>query len=240
MLNRFVCSSQDPTSEWLPFRDIFLDELLRHEGLGERQCDNLMCEHCGEKPGTLKCPESHCIGSPLLCQTCMVIQHKHLPLHPIQVRLCFESLELVIDTRNYLSTALGSRTSMFSAVLARASWFSCTTWARWRLMSERQASGWIHDGYSRRRTSFCQALILWLSSPRPFASNHSTPSSGLDGSDSGASTNSGNVGVLEAVSYIIPSRQNQRLRLLHVVGNPHGWIRPFLRIGMFIFTYLFE
>lgn len=76
---------QDPTKDWLPYRDICLDEMLRHEGLGERPEDGLCCEDCGTEDDLLRCADSHCVGAPLLCASCMTRQHERLPLHRIQV-----------------------------------------------------------------------------------------------------------------------------------------------------------
>lgn len=81
----YVCY-KDPTKEWLPYRDICLDELLRHEGLGDRSEDEMVCEDCGAEAGSLRCADSHCVGALILCEPCMIRHHARLPLHRIQVR----------------------------------------------------------------------------------------------------------------------------------------------------------
>ncbi|KAI0040342.1 hypothetical protein FA95DRAFT_1502997 [Auriscalpium vulgare] len=71
-------------SDWLPFRDTFLDELIRHDGLLE----NAMLPHCRQcpvdvaEPGQFKC--SDCTGGLFLCAGCIVSAHKTLPLHRVQ------------------------------------------------------------------------------------------------------------------------------------------------------------
>lgn len=84
-----IACKQDSTKEWLPYRDICLDEMLRHEGLGERSQNELSCEECGTEDDLLRCADSHCVGAPFLCASCMVRQHERLPLHRIQVRLSY-------------------------------------------------------------------------------------------------------------------------------------------------------
>lgn len=71
-------------AEWLPYRESFLDEMLRHEGLGD--FDTLPpCIDCGEASASFKCAD--CFGQGLLCQECTVKAHRLLPLHGTKV--CF-------------------------------------------------------------------------------------------------------------------------------------------------------
>ncbi|KAJ6447425.1 hypothetical protein C8R47DRAFT_1181554 [Mycena vitilis] len=78
-------STKDPMSVWRPFKSFFLDEVLRHEGLGD-DLDNPMCAHCRVKfdtalpssPRIFKC--YHC-GQFLQCETCCVAHHQRNPLH---------------------------------------------------------------------------------------------------------------------------------------------------------------
>ncbi|KAI0259635.1 hypothetical protein BC834DRAFT_905195 [Gloeopeniophorella convolvens] len=70
-----------PLDAFIPFRDSYLDEFCRHEGLGEHQ-HIPECRHCKNKPGSLKCTE--CSGLWFLCDDCMVTCHAHNPLHLLQ------------------------------------------------------------------------------------------------------------------------------------------------------------
>ncbi|KAJ7096966.1 hypothetical protein C8R44DRAFT_586248, partial [Mycena epipterygia] len=60
----------------------FLAELLRLEGRGDHW-EYPMCAVCTKLPGDHRCV--HCLdGGQLLCATCMVDAHRHLPFHQIQ------------------------------------------------------------------------------------------------------------------------------------------------------------
>ena len=79
--------SQERIQTWIPFRASFLDEVLRHDGLGD-YTETRACVRCREKgaevSGMYRCTE--CVGGVLLCQRCIVREHSRLPLHRIQVR----------------------------------------------------------------------------------------------------------------------------------------------------------
>ncbi|KAJ6503118.1 hypothetical protein DFH09DRAFT_1252002 [Mycena vulgaris] len=65
-------STTDPMSLFRPMKGFFLDELLRHEGLGDH-LRNPSCAHC-----QIKCYEC---GDYLQCESCCVIHHARMPLH---------------------------------------------------------------------------------------------------------------------------------------------------------------
>ncbi|KAI0054927.1 hypothetical protein BV25DRAFT_1922257 [Artomyces pyxidatus] len=67
--------------EWLPLRDTFMDELLRHEGLG-RHLSIPQCTGCGDAVACVRCED--CFGSPLVCESCICADHAKEPLHRIQ------------------------------------------------------------------------------------------------------------------------------------------------------------
>ena len=69
--------------EWLSIQDATLDEILRHDGLGDffgRQ----NCVSCDREIGRFKCRD--CSGGcRLRCSTCIVKCHQDVPLHRIEV-----------------------------------------------------------------------------------------------------------------------------------------------------------
>jgi hypothetical protein len=70
---------------WLAFyRQTCLDELIRHDGLGNRSEDP-PCEDCGDGLGAYRCLE--CVGRSLMCLDCVVGAHKRTPLHRIEVSI---------------------------------------------------------------------------------------------------------------------------------------------------------
>ncbi|KAF7288924.1 CxC2 domain-containing protein [Mycena indigotica] len=78
-------SSDDPLSVWLPHAPLFLDELIRREGLGDF-IHHPKCAFCPAKYGTpdvrlFKC--KHC-GEYLQCHNCVVTQHMRQPLHVVK------------------------------------------------------------------------------------------------------------------------------------------------------------
>lgn len=77
---------QHRLTEWLSFRETFLEETLRHDGLGAF-LDHATCSKCGDTPGVIKCRD--CMGGAMLqCAVCTVSSHSHLPLHRIEVCPC--------------------------------------------------------------------------------------------------------------------------------------------------------
>lgn len=62
-----------------------LDEILRHDGLGDF-LGYQYCVECEEQDGIFKCRD--CSGGCRLhCQACIVKMHRHAPLHRIEVRV---------------------------------------------------------------------------------------------------------------------------------------------------------
>ncbi|EDR06772.1 uncharacterized protein LACBIDRAFT_299636 [Laccaria bicolor S238N-H82] len=68
--------------EWLSFRDATLDEILRHDGLGDF-LGNQLCMGCNEETGLFKCKDCSS-GCHLRCQACVVKAHSETPLHRIE------------------------------------------------------------------------------------------------------------------------------------------------------------
>jgi hypothetical protein len=72
----FDRSEDPPLLEWAKiYRDVYLDEMIRHEGrAGVEACS----AGCGGE-GLYKCKD--CFGFRLWCRECFVEVHSHLPLH---------------------------------------------------------------------------------------------------------------------------------------------------------------
>jgi len=84
---------QDKLNEWLNFRGIFLEEILRHDGLGDF-IGLTNCTNCGKAPGIYKC--NGCgKGGMLKCAECMVNLHQALPLHRIEVSPTHPSADVI-------------------------------------------------------------------------------------------------------------------------------------------------
>ncbi|KAF8907161.1 hypothetical protein CPB85DRAFT_1223639 [Mucidula mucida] len=70
---------------WRPYRDLYLQELLRLDGCG----DNLeICSRCStddiSNPAIYRCCENECHAAGLVCSDCCVSLHAMLPLHWIE------------------------------------------------------------------------------------------------------------------------------------------------------------
>ncbi|KAG6846689.1 hypothetical protein H0H93_012418 [Arthromyces matolae] len=74
-------ASDDPMFEWLKHdREVFLDELLRCDGRGSEPMINCGCT--GTFPAEFRCID--CLHCEMKCRSCIVDNHKTLPLHRIQ------------------------------------------------------------------------------------------------------------------------------------------------------------
>ena len=74
---------QHRLTEWIQFRSAFLDEALRHDGLGDF-LGQTKCSNCENAAGTIKCRD--CTNGGLLkCHECIVALHRTLPLHRVEV-----------------------------------------------------------------------------------------------------------------------------------------------------------
>ena len=71
--------------EWMPYRDKFLDELVRHDGWGDYlECDKF--PQCSSmEPPIAKCTE--CFGGHIVCVACALCDHAAHPLHRLHVRV---------------------------------------------------------------------------------------------------------------------------------------------------------
>jgi hypothetical protein len=77
---------QTRMADWLKYRSIMLDELLRMDGLGDSAALG-NCVSCGNVVGRYRCID--CLGGDMCCAECIVLLHRHLPLHRLQVRSQF-------------------------------------------------------------------------------------------------------------------------------------------------------
>jgi hypothetical protein len=81
---RWQSQIRNLVSQWLPYRQSYLDELICLEGTGGRSTDCIKCS----SSGGYKCQD--CCYAQHYCQTCIVQRHTCLPLHRILVsRLWF-------------------------------------------------------------------------------------------------------------------------------------------------------
>lgn len=71
--------------EWIPQRDFFLAEMLRHESCGDFR--DPVCYRCNLRVAEHRCLD--CYGDQLLCGECTRASHKFNPLHRIQVCLLY-------------------------------------------------------------------------------------------------------------------------------------------------------
>lgn len=68
-------------------RQSYLDELVRHDGLGDAD-ECVVCPTCKVGLGTVKCMD--CSSSAMACTVCIVKLHQRNPLHRVEVcRVCF-------------------------------------------------------------------------------------------------------------------------------------------------------
>lgn len=67
--------------EWLGYRDIYLQEMLRHDGREGQQLT--LCADCGSSSGDFSCYDcSYCAS---YCEICLINRHRLMPLHRIKV-----------------------------------------------------------------------------------------------------------------------------------------------------------
>ena len=100
VLSLFLKEFEDYINDWIPHRDKYLDELIRVDGLGAGAgTAAISCSGCKlagvDWKGMLRCLD--CDRTRLLCEACVIKEHKHHYLHTIQVckRLFFR---IVADT----------------------------------------------------------------------------------------------------------------------------------------------
>ncbi|KAF8999723.1 hypothetical protein BDZ89DRAFT_969307, partial [Hymenopellis radicata] len=86
----------NPMRTWFNFREEFLDEVLRLDGLGD---DQLECRHCPDgvrHPASYRCCMEECTSVGLTCKDCCLRFHLTQPLHFIEKwdGTRFETIEL--------------------------------------------------------------------------------------------------------------------------------------------------
>lgn len=69
----------------MPYRDHYLDALLRHEGRGRYVKQG--CSSCRNVTANYRCQDCH--GGRLWCQACIIWEHRDEPLHKLEVCRCF-------------------------------------------------------------------------------------------------------------------------------------------------------
>ncbi|KAI0062049.1 hypothetical protein BV25DRAFT_1870510 [Artomyces pyxidatus] len=70
----------DLLREWMGIRDVFLDEIIRLEGLRAHSTPPL-CAGCGNALGLVRCED--CVEQQLMCDECVCKEHPHEPLHRV-------------------------------------------------------------------------------------------------------------------------------------------------------------
>ncbi|KAI0795165.1 hypothetical protein BC629DRAFT_1581798 [Irpex lacteus] len=80
---------KDNMKDWVPFRKWYLDELIRHDGLGHAPSTELICTKCGkpDSRGKFRCKD--CDGNRIVCKSCILEDHQSRSLHIIEVDIIF-------------------------------------------------------------------------------------------------------------------------------------------------------
>ncbi|KAI0047219.1 hypothetical protein FA95DRAFT_1465725, partial [Auriscalpium vulgare] len=76
---------QSKLLDWIPFRDHYLDELIRQDGYCPLPAHQGRCASCwktAEAKGEYRCTD--CTSDRLLCGQCIVAEHQQLPLHRLE------------------------------------------------------------------------------------------------------------------------------------------------------------
>ncbi|KAJ7061573.1 hypothetical protein C8F01DRAFT_1252352 [Mycena amicta] len=81
-------SSTNPMAQWRPLKALFLDEILRHDGLGN-DFRHPTCAYCRqplqtESPGGPRFFRCDDCGQHLQCISCCLAAHERFPLHPLK------------------------------------------------------------------------------------------------------------------------------------------------------------
>jgi len=83
-LSRFAyLGFQTRMEQWLQYRPVFLEELLRLDGLGDALGGLVQCPDCLTHPAQFRCKD--CFGGIMRCSACTVSFHQCLPLHRLEV-----------------------------------------------------------------------------------------------------------------------------------------------------------
>ncbi|KAH7904935.1 hypothetical protein BJ138DRAFT_1106403 [Hygrophoropsis aurantiaca] len=78
---RYINSDQ-PMNTWRPYAAEFLNELVRHEGLGNgATCSGCSTDNDGKSTTLYRCKD--CFGGAPECHKCCLARHSYLPLHTI-------------------------------------------------------------------------------------------------------------------------------------------------------------
>ncbi|KAI0054664.1 hypothetical protein BV25DRAFT_1816736 [Artomyces pyxidatus] len=79
----------NPLKLWLPYRDAFLDEMIRHEGMAKAEVNEAegaaglpLCHDCKCPGATLRCID--CVAPHMRCRDCASATHQLSPLHRLQ------------------------------------------------------------------------------------------------------------------------------------------------------------
>lgn len=95
---------------WVPYREEYLEELMRSEGRGDHP--NL-CGGCANVEPLYRCKD--CVSGAMWCHTCIKFRHNQSPLHVIEVSLMSISFKLPFTYQAFISpgTAHSSRLKVF-------------------------------------------------------------------------------------------------------------------------------
>jgi hypothetical protein len=135
---RILIKHQDQLKEWIAFRAIFLDEVLRHDGLGDF-LGHTECSRCGKAEGTFKCKDCSS-GRMLKCQECIIALHQSLPLHRVEVSL--RSLRITLCVVSSPTVSEMER-SILRQGLSSKPRSSLSAWSFWSVLSV--SSAWPQE-----------------------------------------------------------------------------------------------
>lgn len=153
--------SKSKLQEWLSFRDATLDEILRHDGLGD-YLGQLLCCACNIHPGFFKCKDCSG-GGRLKCQACVVNAHQDTPLHRIEVSYLVKRLIILVLRLSLIHLiVLAMDWHIFRQGIPQKSWSPRTirSWGMPLPVSFPWASGIFGFWYLRHPS--CECGLLWL------------------------------------------------------------------------------
>lgn len=84
LFSRMLTRFQTRMEQWLQHRPAVLDELLRLNGLGDALNTPGHCADCLNALARFRCTD--CFGGTMCCSACILLSHRNLPLHRLQVR----------------------------------------------------------------------------------------------------------------------------------------------------------
>ncbi|THH17670.1 hypothetical protein EUX98_g9084 [Antrodiella citrinella] len=148
-------TSKDRLARWLPYRDLYLDELLRADGLGDA-LGIQTCVGCNTL-GEYRC--RNCCTSLLFCRDCMCERHAYMPLHRIEVwtgsffnKACLADVGLVFQLGHVDTTGIHTMQIQFCECVREGG----TILDLWTQVFR---AGWLPATTERPKTAFTFSLL---------------------------------------------------------------------------------